>query len=176
MTTLKKLLLLPLFLLATVVVYGQSKTLDSFYNKYKDDRDATTVTVSGSIFNLISAVADLAEETDDEEKEELEAFSRMAKNIKSMQVISVPMFETDLSLADIESLRKSLKAEKYEELMNVKEGKEIINFMAQTSKNEVSNMLVLIQEKDEFTILNIDGRLDLKDLAVLASSRDKWSD
>ena len=140
---------------------AQSKTVDSFQDKYSDHDDATYVTIKGSLFNLVASIAEYDEDPD----EDMQAFSRIADGINSMEVLKVPFYDTDLNRDEVKSLRSALEKEGYEEFLMVKEGKELINVMAQGAADEIRNMLVLIEEKEEFTLISIDGKLSMKDLS-----------
>lgn len=164
----KILTALTLFFLASLLAHGQS-SVEKFQDKYKNDRDATSVTVTGGLFKLLGNIAEYGEDADSE------AVARIAKGIKSLQILSIPMFDSGLDMDEIKKLRSDLTKEKYEELMNIKEGRETVNVLAQGSDDEVRNMVILVQEKDEFALINIDGMLSMKDLAYLAKHHDDWN-
>ncbi len=143
---------------------AQSKSVSSFQDKYSSHDDATYVTIKGSLFNLIASIA----EYDDDPDEDTKAMARIANGIKSMEVLRVPFYETDLNREAVATLRNSLKKENYEEFISVKDGKELVNVMAQGTDNEIRNMLVLVEEKDEFTLISINGTISMKDLSYLS--------
>lgn len=143
---------------------AQSKSVTNFQDKYSSHDDVTYVSIKGSLFNLIASIA----EYDDEQDEDFQAMARIAKGIKSMQVLQVPFYETDLNREEVASFRKALAKEDYEEFLTVKDGKELINVMAQGADDEIRNMLVLIEEKEEFTLISINGTLSMKDLSYLS--------
>ncbi len=162
-------------LIAALVILGmagtamaQSKSVDAFRAKYQDDRDAKVVTMNGSMFELLGTIADNMEDNED-----ADAMSRIAKGIKSMQVLAIPMFRSGLEPAEIESLHSNLLKEKYEELMQVRDGAQRVYFMAQGNANELRNMVVLVREEEEFIMFNIDGTLNMKDLAFIVDHHDK---
>ena len=144
---------------------AQSKSADEFHNKYQGDRDATVVKLNGSIFNLVANIAAEADEAD----EDAQALARIAKEINSIKILSVPVYKSGLEPDDIKQLRNDLISEKYDELMTVRDGSDRIYFLAQGDEKEVRNMYVLIQEDREFTMLSIDGRLKMADLSYLAN-------
>lgn len=164
----KKTTLIVTLALIASVGYSQSKSVESFKNKYKDDRDATVVTLQGNIFRLIGSIAEYSDD------EDAKALSKMADGIKSMQVISLPKYETGLEDDEIKQLKSSLLKESYEELMNFREGRETVVIYSQGNEDEVRNMLILVEERNEFAVINIDGILKMKDLAYIASHHDKW--
>ncbi|HNP19397.1 MAG TPA: DUF4252 domain-containing protein [Fulvivirga sp.] len=166
----KKLIAVFIAMVTVSLAYGQSKAVEDFQNKYKNDRDAKVVTLNGSLFELIGNIAQFAEEDED-----AQVAARIAKGITSMNLLSVPMFKTGIDLKEVESLKDRIKSEKYDELMTVRDGRERVYFMAKTGGNQIDNMLILItSDDDEFVLINIDGKLDMKDLAYMADNHKKW--
>lgn len=166
----KKLIALLLVTGTATFAFGQSKTIEDFHSKYKDDRDAKVVSLNGGLFKLIASIADV-EESD----EDVKTIARIADNITSMDILSIPMYESGFDSKSIDDMRSQLHKEKYEELMTVKEGSDRIYFMTQGTGSQVKNMLVLIREEEEFMVMNINGSLDMKDLAYLARNHRKWN-
>lgn len=168
----KKLTTLLLLAILPFMAMAQSKSVSSFMDKYSDHDDVTYVVIKGSLFNLIASIA----EYDDggEPDEDLQALGRMADGIKSMAILQVPYYETNLKREEISSLRASLEKEKYEVFVSVKEGKELVNIMAQGEEDEIRNMLVLVDEKEDFTLISIDGKLSMKDLAYISKHHDNF--
>jgi hypothetical protein len=157
----KKLTTLMIIAMLPFLAMAQSKTISSFQDKYSDHDDATYVTIKGSLFNLVASIAEYDEDPD----EDMQAFGRIADGINSMEVLKVPFYDTNLNREEVKSLRSALAKEGYEEFLMVKEGKELINVMAQGAADEIRNMLVLVEEKEEFTLISIDGKLSMKDLS-----------
>jgi len=148
---------------------AQSKTVEEFHNKYKNDRDAKVVSLSGGLFELLSSIASW-----DEEDEEAQAIARIAENIKSMDILSIPLYKSGFSSEDIDKMRADLGKENYEELMTVRDGNDKVYFMTQGDKNTIKNMLILIKEENEFALLNVNGSLEMKDLSYLAKHHKDW--
>jgi hypothetical protein len=168
----KKLTGLMMIALMPFLAMAQSKSVVSFQDKYDGHEDATYVTIKGSLFNLIASVADYDDKDDPDE--DLQAFGRIADGIKSMEVLKVPFYETDLNREEVAVLRKSLIKEGYEEFLMVREGKELVNVLAQGAEDEIRNMLVLVEEKDDFTLISINGTLSMKDLSYLSKNHSNF--
>ena len=162
----KKLTGLMILALLPFLAIAQSKSVTAFQDKYSNHEDATFVTIKGSLFNMIASIAEYDDEDDPDE--DLQAFGRIADGIKSMEVLRVPYYDTKLSRDDVATLRKALVKENYEEFLMVKEGKEVVNVLAQGAEDEIRNMLVLVDEKDDFTLISINGSLSMKDLSYFA--------
>lgn len=168
----KKLIAIMIIALLPAGVMAQSKSLDSFIDKYIDHEDVTYVQIKGSLFNLISSIAEY--DNGEEPDEDLQAIGRMADGIKSMVVLSVPYYDTNISKEEVTSLKSALVKEKYEEFIKVKDGKELVSVMAQGSGDKVSNGIILVEEKDEFTLIRFTGSLSMKDLNYLGKNHDNW--
>jgi len=164
----KKLTTLMIIAMLPFLAMAQSKSVSAFQDKYSDHDDVTYVTIKGSLFNLIGSIAEY--DDDEDPDEDLQAFGRIANGINSMEVLRVPFYDTDLNREDVASLRNSLTKENYEEFLMVKEGKELVNVMAQGAADEIRNMLILVEEKNEFTLISIDGTLSMKDLSYLSKN------
>jgi hypothetical protein len=166
----KKLIAVVFFSAMFSLTYGQSKAVEDFSNKYKNDRDAKVISLNGGLFELFSNIAKFADEDED-----AKVMGRIAAGIKSMNVLSLPMYKTGLEVKEIDDLKNKLKSEKYEELMTLREGTDRIYIMAKTTDSKINNMLMLINsDDDDFTLINIDGTLEMKDLAYLAKNQKDW--
>ncbi|MEQ8245982.1 DUF4252 domain-containing protein [Fulvivirga sp.] len=166
----KKLMSIILFTATATFTFGQSKAVEDFSNKFKNDRDAKVVSLNGGIFELVANIAQFADDDED-----AEVIGRLASGIKSMNILSIPMYRAGLELSDIDDLKNKLKSEKYEELMTMREGRDRVYFMAKTGGDKINNMLMLINsDDDDFTLINIDGIIEMKDLAYMAKNHDNW--
>ena len=163
----KKLTAILMIALLPAVALAQSKSVIDFQSKFSNDPDVTTVLIKGPLFKFIASIAD---HNDDPE---MEAIGRIANGIKSMEVFSVP-FYTDLNREDISSLRNGLKKDGYEELLVVRDGKDHVNIMSQGKEDEIRNMVILAEEKENFTLLSINGKLSMKDLSYLSKHHDDF--
>jgi phosphatidate phosphatase PAH1 len=163
----KELATLILVTMASLVAMSQA-TVKNFTDKYRNEKDATVVTLKGNVFNLLG---DVAQWSDDEEAE---TAARVFKGIKSMEVLSLSLYDAGISKQEITDLKNNLAKEKYEEYITAREGSQTVVVYAQGTQDNVSNMLILVQERDEFTLVNIDGTLNHKDLAYIVKHHDDW--
>jgi hypothetical protein len=168
----KKLATLMIIAMFPFLAMAQSKAVSAFQDKYSDHDDVTFVTIKGSLFNLIGSIAEY--DDDDDPDEDLQALGRIADGINSMEVLRVPFYDTDLNREELSSLRNSLAKDDYEEFLMVKEGKELVNVMAQGADDEIRNMLILVEEKEDFTLISINGKLSMKDLSYLSKHHNNF--
>jgi len=167
----KARLLIIAVLLAPMVLMAQNKAITEFQNKYKDDRDASYVEISGSLFKFISSIND---GDNDELDPNLEALANIADGLTSMKILKIDKYAADVTNSEIDELRKSLEKDSYESLMSMKEGRKNIDFLAQGKANELRNMLIIVDDKEEFVIINIDGVLTSEDLSYLSRHYNRW--
>lgn len=165
----KKVSLVVLAAVLSVSVFGQSQAVEKFYNKYKDDRDAKVVNLNSSIFKLFSDIAELADD------EDAATMGRIAGGIEFMNILALPLDKIGISMNEVDELRSDIKSEGYEELMTVRDGNERVYFMAKTGDSKIKNMLILVNDgRDELVLMNLDGILEMRDLAYLAENRGRW--
>ena len=164
----KRLTIILMAIVLPFAIQAQSEAVEDFQDKFSEDRDATFVSVRGSLFNFVASIADFDDDP------EAQALGRIADGIQSMQILQVPYFESDLSRTDVESLKKSLSKENFEELMSMREGRENVNILSQGSDSEIRNMLILVDNKDDFTLISIEGVLSMEDLSYLSKNHNDW--
>ena len=168
----KKLSVILILAVLPMLATAQSKAVNSFVDKYIDHEDVTYVQVKGSMFKLISSIAEY--DNGEEPDEDIQALGRISGGIKSMTVLKVPFIDTNLSKDEVAALRSSLVKDNYEEFIRVKEGKELVTVMAQGSGDEVSNGLVLVEERESVTLVSFTGTILVKDLNYLSKHHNDW--
>ena len=143
------------------LVFGQNSSIESFFDKYKDRRDITHVSLSGSIFKLASAVA----EWGDEEDEELMAFADIADGIDHMEILNIDDYRDFFDNDEIEDLVDDMKKEGYEVLMTIREDRQLIRILSKQSKRSVLNDVTIIdRDGRDFSVITIDGSVRLSDI------------
>ncbi len=167
----KRLGIVLVIMVTPFLLFAQSKAAADFQNKYKEDRDAAYVEISGSLFKFIGMMNDGEEGEIDPD---LEAIANIAEGMRSIKILKISKYDSDLKQSEIDNLKSQLKKESYESLMTFREGKKSINVMVQGSGNEFKNPLILVDEKDEFVLLNIEGTFTPQDIAHLAKNREHW--
>jgi hypothetical protein len=146
------------------IVNGQSKAVMNFHNKYKDNGKYLSVKIEGGLLKMLSNV-----ETNDEDTQEfLDAVSK----IEAIDVHSIDRSEDDFDESDIWRFKKEIRKEKYDELMIVRDGNSDVDFLIKERKGKISDLLLVVDEPDEFVIVNISGEIDLKTIAKVTENLD----
>jgi hypothetical protein len=160
----KTIIVLILFILAGYVGMCQSQAVINFHNKYKDNGKYLSVKIEGGLLKMLSNV-----ETNDEETQEfLDAVSK----IEAIDVHSINREESDFNESDINKFKKDIRKEKYDELMIVRDGETDVDFLIKERKGKISDLLLIVDEPDEFIIVNISGEIDLKTIAKVTENLD----
>ncbi len=138
----------------SILCFGQSPAVKSFYNKYKNMEDVTDIKLQGWVLKLASTFAD---EGDTE---------KLLKKITHLRVMI--MDDGNLVKADeYKSLIKSVKKDRFEELMQIKEDGNKIDFFIREKGEAVTDVLIMVNSPDGFVLLSLEGALKFSDLRHL---------
>lgn len=160
----KNYIVLIALLLSWKVVFSQSRAVENFHNKYKDNGKYLSVRIDGGILNMLSGI-----ETNDEDAQQmLEAMTK----IDAINVHSIDRDEDEFAKSDIAKFKKEVQKEKYDELMIVRDGDTDVDFLIKEKKGKISDLLLVVEEPDEFTIVSISGEIDLKTIAEITENLD----
>jgi len=146
----KNSIIVIVFCLISAISFGQTKSIEAFYNKYKTYENVTDVTLKGWLLNM-------AMSSESEGKEDV------LEKISKLRVLV--MDEGNLvSKTELSGLLKSVRSEKFEDLMTVRDDETKVDFLIREEGKFVTNLLVLVHEPDGFVLISLEGMLDLKDL------------
>lgn len=152
----KKLLAIILVFFSFVLVSFSQSPMD-IYNKYKDVKGVETVIINKELF-------DMAKEMQFEVQEEAK---NVIEGLDNMIVVSVP----SINIID------EVNVDNYDELMNFKDGDEVVKIYGKTKNDKIKELLILVKELENEiemnTMVYIDGNLDLKDLGKIANGEIK---
>ena len=147
----KKIYFLLAIVLAPVLLMGQSKVVQNFYNKYKNYEDTEEIELKGWVLKLA------AKFTDEENGEHL--LSRITRlRTLTMQNGSL------VSGSEYQRLVKAVHKDRFEDLMNFKDADDNIQIMIRESGETITDVLVLISGSENFTLLSLEGRLKFSDI------------
>lgn len=156
-------LMLAMLIIAMPVVKAQHPAVKDFYKQYKNDKDVHHIDIDGSIFKLMSWVTSW-----DNEDQESQAISRIANNLKGLNIVVVPKrLEGNYSFRDV---KKQVEKDHFSELMNVREKGSRISFYAQGEEKTMRDMIIFIDEEETYSIISVRGVLNMDDLKYLAEN------
>jgi len=147
----RKFIMSVALLCMTAVCFGQTPAIQSFYSKYKNQENVTDIKLKGWVLKLASTFAD---------EEDAE---RLLKNITHLRVLI--MEEGNLvGVSEYKQLIKSVKQDRFEELMKIKEEGSSIDFLIREKGDTITDVLILVSGEDGFVLLSLEGALQFKDL------------
>lgn len=161
----KKMALLILAFVASAAVFAQNKQVDQFFKKYEGKTGYTSVMVSEKLFELVASAAPEAE-------------ADIKDMVGDLQGIRVLVYEQEDAPARSQELYKEASAaisfDAFEELLTVyDEGTQVRLLVRQDGSNaDVINELLILVSGDEFVLVDIFGKIDLKKISKLADSMD----
>jgi len=137
------------------------KSVNKFYHKYKRADNTVNMTLPGFVLGMGAKFA--KKHMDKEDKKSLMALE-FTKSIKSIRLLV--MEETNLvSQKDYNKLIDGLKKkDKLSDLITVRDGRTSINILVRDKKKHISNLIVIVNEEDEFVMISIKAKLRYKDL------------
>ncbi len=148
-----KLQIIILWMLAIPVLgYSQSKqTVDDFFKKYKQDDRTEHLRLGGLVMDLAVSFSE-----DEQEK-------KMLKKIKRLRLLSFDE-HNPVSSSEYQDLMRGVKADRYSPLFRIREGGENVDILVQEHNNLITDVLLIVYDKNEFILLNLEGRFRFEDL------------
>lgn len=155
----KKLLLSLTALCLVIIVQAQINPVDELFNKYSEKEGFTVVYMSGKMFSMFS-------ELDSDNADADKVISRL----NSIRILSVEDSLLNKNLNFYSELGKKLDFSVYEELMVVKEGRDITKFFIKQRGNMISELLVISGGPGSNSLISIRGEFNLKNISDLSKN------
>ena len=155
----KKLLLSLTALCLVIIVQAQTNPVDELFNKYSEKEGFTVVYMSGKMFSMFS-------EMDSDNVDADKVISRL----NSIRILSVEDSLLNKNLNFYSELGKKLDFSVYEELMVVKEGRDITKFLIKQKGNMISELLVITGGPGSNSLISIKGEFNLKNISDLSKN------
>jgi hypothetical protein len=157
----KKLFLSLFALNITLMLNAQTIPIDEMFNKYSEKEGFTVISISSKMFSMFA----------DQDKKNQEA-DDIINRLKSIRILSVEDSLLNKNLNFYNELSKKLDLSEYEELMVVKEGRDVTKFLIRQNGNVISELLVVAGGPGGNSLISIKGDLNLKSIANLSKSMD----
>ena len=155
-----------LLLSIPVAVFAQSDQVSKIFDKYTETEGFTSVDISKGLFELFAEV-----EADDPEFDD---FQKAIEGLESLKLLAYSLEEGkgDLKTKDdfIEDINNTISFKDFKELMVVRDPDANINFYAKSDKQIITEMIMVVDGKDEAVLLSLFGNLDLNYMAKLGSA------
>ena len=154
-----KYLFLMLCLLSSGILYAQSSAFSRLFEKYENEEDVTIVNISKAMFNLIPGNIKTGGNVD---------IKNIVPKIESLRIItSEKSALKEKMFADFKAIVEKDKS--FEELMRIKSGKANITFNIKQKGEIINELIMLVNEEDNFVAIQILGNFLLDDIKKIAA-------
>jgi len=153
----KRILIFITVLCLTLSIQAQRNAVDDLFNKYSEKDGFTIVSISGRMFSMFSDM-----ETDNEDAD------NVINRLNSIKILSVQDSLLNRNLNFYTELTRNLDLSVYEELMVVKEGRDITKFLIRQKGNLISELIVITGGPGGNSLISIKGDFNLKNISDLS--------
>jgi len=151
-----------LFLLITMIpICGMAqKSVRKFYQQIPKKEGNVKMTLPGFLVHMGAGIARNHVDNDEDAKLALE----MTKYIKKIKIV-VAEDQSTISQDDYNRFVKiARKRDKFDDLIMVKDGRTNVNIMMRGNSKKIKNLLVLVNDGDEFVMMSMKTSLRYSDL------------
>ena len=131
---------------------AQSKAIDALQRKYKGTEETFTLNVNGHLLKLLMWFDG---SPDDPEVKEL------VRHIRHAKMLRIPNRKRGMSGAEFHRLKADVKREAFDELITLRSDGNHVDVLIREKNDRVSDLLLLIEEDDDFVVLALRGKFDL---------------
>lgn len=152
-----KYILLMICLLGSSLIHAQNSTFENLFDKYENEDDVTVVSISKAMFRMMPGNINTGNVD----------IKNIIPKIESMLIITSDKTKMKEKMhSEFKSLIN--KNKDYEELMRVKDGKSNITFNAKKKGDIISELVMLINDEEDFVAIQILGNFTLDDIQEIA--------
>ncbi len=145
-----------------LIISINAQSVSSFFERLEDGDDYAVITINKEMFRMI---ASFDAESDDEGVKDL------IKNIKRVRVF---VNDETAEYTDFKELKALAGGTSMTNLISVKDGGERVELFTKPTNDDkyVDGLILLVHEEDQNVFIEIDGRINLDDLAKLTDKMD----
>lgn len=130
---------------------SQSPAIRHFYDQFRSHEDATRISMGGGLLRLAATFSG--------EKEA----RKILRKVSHMRLLVIENRDP-VSPEAYTQLIKGIQADRFEQLMQIREGGQHIDFYLREDGDTITDVLMLLREEGEFLMLNLEGKLKFSDL------------
>jgi hypothetical protein len=147
-----------------LISLAQKSSVDSFFSKYSDQDGYTSVEISKGLFELFAEI-----DADDPE------FGDFQKAVEGLESLKLLAYSTEKGTLEAKEkfhsdMMNSIPFKEFKELMVIKDSDANVNFYAKNNQQIITEMIMVVDGKDEAVILCLTGNINLNYVAKLGKS------
>lgn len=156
-----------IFALALIVfplmLNAQSSSIDKLFDKYSGEDGFTSINISKSMFAFFAKLEGIQDDDFNEMQEVID-------NLDGLKIISCDSHDSQILEEFRRGVDQILKDEDFEELMVMKEHNKEVKFMIRNKGDDIIELLLIVGEDNEVTIISFFGLIDLQAISKLSQS------
>lgn len=155
-------------LLIGSTAFGQTSKISQLFDQYQNTEGVTSIKIAKPMFQLLSSL--------DIEDGDLMKIKPLINKINSLKIIilekdSANVVRFNKLQSEITSAMKGLN---YDELMNISGDGESIKILAENTKsNMLNNLMLSVNGSDETIFMILEGEISMEDVSKLISNEEK---
>jgi len=154
-----KNLVLPFsFLLVSGIAFAQSNSYESLRDNFKGGEDVVSMSIGGFLLKTTLWII--------ENEEADETWMEGIKEINHLRFINIPKAEFANRGLKLNSFRKYVIKDGFEQLLVVKEESEEVQIYVQESAKKRNRYLIIAEEDNEVTVFEFTGYIDIEKLTA----------
>ncbi len=143
----------------SISMEAQTFKVNSFYQEYRQYENSFSLTLPGWLMRLGAGIAKKHVAEDDIAREALS----LVKNIRKMKLLVVED-ANPISNKSYLNMIQHLDKHAFERLISVRSDGTHVDILVKEKKGKIRNLIVLVQEEDEFVFLSLKTKLKYEDL------------
>ncbi len=148
----KKILIIASALMFTLSgLFAQTESVKTFYDRYTNQEKVSDYTINGWLLKVASEYSDNADA------------SKVLEKITQLRVL-VMDDGNPISSHEYKDFMKVLRKDSFEELIKIKDKDVDVDFFIREEGQHITNVLMLVNEKDGFVLISLEGLLKMEDL------------
>lgn len=138
-------------LMSILCVQAQTPSIDQFFEKYNAYENTLDITLQGWMLKGAS----LFSEDEDSKK--------LMRKISKLRVLILDEGSL-ISKQEVGRLLKNVRGHQFEDLMEVRDEGNKINFLIRENNKQITNVLMLLKGEEDFMLISLEGLLKFEDL------------
>lgn len=143
---------------------GSPKTAARFYHTHKHKEGVTNFKVPGWLIWMGGGIAQSAVKDP-----EAKAGLRLARKVKKLRFMATED-DNPITAAEVGDFITNIRSTGYEDLLSVREGRSTVHILSREKKEKLKNLLILVNDEEEFVFMDMKSRLKYEDLTDLANT------
>lgn len=141
-------------------IWAQQDAITKYFEQYMDDEKFTMVYITPKMFQMISKL-----NLKDKEGQELK---EVLQDLRGLRILHTE----ENGLQYYKEAMSKFKTQEYELLMSVRDKNENVRFWTKEKDGIIDELLMLVGEPEEFTLISFIGKINLDKLSKLSNNID----